>query len=426
MTDSESSDDDYTSEVANEALKLIQTANHLIELGYQEEEISNKRKAAVAKLQKKKLRLLFNVKQALDGRGKSRSIWIQAELNGGTGYWEQVMPHLCDERFQKAFRLSKTSFYELVGELKPFMEKTDTNFRKAIPMDKRVAIAIYCLKSTCTPEDVSNIFRVGVSTVSEILHEFCHYVNEILLKRYVKFPGTQEERKKIVEDFMTLWQFPNTFGAIDGTHIPIIAPSENPEDYWNYKSYHSIVVLAAVDAKGCFIYANVGRPGKANDAGIFNDTSLKESLVNQIGIDHNLHMIGDGAFPLMQSLMKPFRIRPGMPLMEENFNKRLSRARVIVEDAFGRLKGRFRLLAKRADYSVLNMINIVNACLVLHNFCESKKHRYWSEWDDKLKELLKKYPQPPNADAKNTPSSLAVAKRLKLAECLASDYVSYE
>ena len=28
------------------------------------------------------------------------------------------------------------------------------------------------------------------------------------------------------------------FGAIDGTHVPTMAPSTNSEDYYNYKSFH--------------------------------------------------------------------------------------------------------------------------------------------------------------------------------------------
>lgn len=34
--------------------------------------------------------------------------------------------------------------------------------------------------------------------------------------------------------------FPKVIGAIDGTHIKIEAPTENPVDYINRKGYHSI------------------------------------------------------------------------------------------------------------------------------------------------------------------------------------------
>ena len=41
-------------------------------------------------------------------------------------------------------------------------------------------------------------------------------------------------------------------GAIDGTHIPIVAPTKNPADYVNRKKYHSIVMQAVVDSDYLF------------------------------------------------------------------------------------------------------------------------------------------------------------------------------
>ena len=36
-------------------------------------------------------------------------------------------------------------------------------------------------------------------------------------------------------------------GTVNGTHIAIIAPEENPTDYFNQKGHHSIVMQAVVD-----------------------------------------------------------------------------------------------------------------------------------------------------------------------------------
>lgn len=38
-------------------------------------------------------------------------------------------------------------------------------------------------------------------------------------------------------------------GAIDGTHVPIKASSENHMYYVNRKSYHSIIMQALVDSR---------------------------------------------------------------------------------------------------------------------------------------------------------------------------------
>lgn len=41
--------------------------------------------------------------------------------------------------------------------------------------------------------------------------------------------------------------YPICAGAIDGTHIPIITPSEDEQAYYNQKGWNSIVLQAVVD-----------------------------------------------------------------------------------------------------------------------------------------------------------------------------------
>ena len=67
--------------------------------------------------------------------------------------------------------------------------------------------------------------------------------------------------------------------------------------------------------------------------------------------------------------MKPFS-DTGLTSRQRKFNYQLSRSRVVVENAFGRLKGRWRFLMKCNDNDIKYVPNIVTACCVLHNLCE--------------------------------------------------------
>ena len=53
---------------------------------------------------------------------------------------------------------------------------------------------------------------------------------------------------------------------------------------------------------------------------------------------------------------------------------------MVVENAFGRLKGIFQCLSKRLDTSVQKTVSIVAACCTLHNVCELKKQEFSKDW----------------------------------------------
>ena len=54
---------------------------------------------------------------------------------------------------------------------------------------------------------------------------------------------------------------------------------------------------------------------------------------------------------------------------------------MVVENAFGRLKGRWRCLLKQMDFALENVPNIVAACIILHNLCEMYGDHFQSEWE---------------------------------------------
>ncbi|MBN3299083.1 HARB1 nuclease, partial [Amia calva] len=76
------------------------------------------------------------------------------------------------------------------------------------------------------------------------------------------------------EEFHRIAGFPGVNGCIDGTHIPITAPSVNEGDYVNRKSFHSINVQIICDAAHIISNMEAKWPGSVHDSQIFHECTL--------------------------------------------------------------------------------------------------------------------------------------------------------
>jgi len=191
---------------------------------------------------------------------------------------------------------------------------------------------------------------------------------------------TEDDFKKISQGFWDRWQFPNCLGSIDGKHIRIKKPSNSGSMYYCNKSFFSIGLLAVTDANYKFVMVSVGSYGKENDSGVFDECPFreaietgklkvpKEELLSGSSIKTPYVLIGDAAFPLKNYLMRPFPEKTTTKGdAKDNFNYRLSRARMVVECSFGTISSKFRILQKSIETNVENAVHIVKAITLLHN-----------------------------------------------------------
>ncbi len=75
--------------------------------------------------------------------------------------------------------------------------------------------------------------------------------------------------------FMHIAGFPGVVGVIDGTHVRIIAPSEDEDAYVNRKRYHSINVQVDFSADYRILDIVAKWPGATHDARILPESGLR-------------------------------------------------------------------------------------------------------------------------------------------------------
>ena len=137
--------------------------------------------------------------------------------------------------------------------------------------------------------------------------------------------------------------------------------------------------MALVNADYRFTYVDIGAYGRTSDGGVYNNCALSKALENSqlnipspspiAGTNHisPYVIVADDAFALKPYLMKPYAMRNLTPT-QRVFNYRLSRARRVVENAFGQLSQRFRVFGRPIPLAPIKVEKIVMASCCLHNY----------------------------------------------------------
>jgi hypothetical protein len=96
-------------------------------------------------------------------------------------------------------------------------------------------------------------------------------------------------------------------------------------------------------------------------------------------------LLGDGAYPISEFMMTPFRF-PGASAIKNRYNTAFSATRVLIENAFGLLKGRWGQLRYLRFLSVEKISLFIKACCVLHNICIDRRDHWESDDEDEEEE----------------------------------------
>ena len=277
------------------------------------------------------------------------------------------------------FRLSPEQFNEILSLVKNDIKKEFTSWREPISTKERLAITLRYLATGESRRSLSAQYLVGRSTISKIICETTEAIWINLKDTYMKSP-TKDDFKNIAGDFKRKWDFPNCLGAIDGKHIRIKCPDNSGSKFYSYKKFFSVVLMAVVDANYKFCFIDVGAEGSAGDSGVFGRSGFGNAIIDAsldvpepkalgTGAVVPYVFVADEAFPLKCNILKPFP--GGLELIDREkriFNYRLSRARMVVENAFGILAARWRIFHSPIDSNIETVKSIIKACCCLHNF----------------------------------------------------------
>ncbi|XP_069687230.1 uncharacterized protein [Periplaneta americana] len=287
-------------------------------------------------------------------------------------YVENTISSYGGSDFQSHFRLNRSSAENLLNLIYPALSKKDAAAgREPVSVEKTMLMSLWVLATNVSFRDVADRFGLAKGNAHNKFMQFISAV-QYLGSRYISFPEGNNATRA-VNKFETLRPnkpFPGVIGCIDGTHIPIPAPKCNKASYYNRKGFYSILLQVVCDADMKFTDIFCGWPGSTNDARMWKRSPLYEKLKSDEQFRANdYHLLGDCAYKVETFILSPYKDNGHLTQKQKRFNYRLSCIRVIVEQAIGLLKNRFRRL-KCLDMSKVDaMGKVIYVACILHNFC---------------------------------------------------------
>ncbi|XP_066461945.1 uncharacterized protein [Eleutherodactylus coqui] len=270
------------------------------------------------------------------------------------------------------------AFERLLELVRRDLTYQDTQMRKAITAEERLLITLRFLATGQSYASLHLQFRVGKSTITEIVRCTCSAIWQKLQPIVMPSP-TEDTWQRVAAGFQDVAKFPNCIGAIDGKHVRVLQPAHSGSKFFNYKKFFSIVLMAVADAHSKFVCIDVGAYGSTGDSRVLRTSQIGMQILRDgvtlpapqpfPGTTHPVPfvMVSDEAFPLMPNLLRPYP-RRGLNARKRIFNYRLSRARRVVECAFGIMVSQWRVLGTTLMVDPTTVDDLVKACCVLHNY----------------------------------------------------------
>jgi hypothetical protein len=120
-----------------------------------------------------------------------------------------------------------------------------------------------------------------------------------------------------------------------------------------------------------------------HDTRVFRRSHIGQCLLSTLParqmIPAGSMLIGDAGYPENASILLPYPSGATGPSKEFNYIQ--SSTRIVVEQTFGRLKNRFRILLTPQNAWPIRARNNTFACMILHNLLNRRGALYLQDWD---------------------------------------------
>jgi hypothetical protein len=92
-------------------------------------------------------------------------------------WWEYIVQGTFTEQdWKENFRMSQETYLYLCEQLRQELQPESTQLRESVPVEKRVAVTLWCLATTSEYRTIAHLFGLGKSTVCTIVQQTCRAI----------------------------------------------------------------------------------------------------------------------------------------------------------------------------------------------------------------------------------------------------------
>ena len=236
-----------------------------------------------------------------------------------------------DIEFINRYRITRSIFIQLHEKIAGYFLKPRICSSHPIPSVTQFAVELQFLATGSFQTVIATSHGVSQSSVSRCIAAVTDALCSIA-KDYIKFPNLHEQ-SQVQQSFLEKCGFPLDIGCIDGSHVSIVAPSNNEEIYVNRKNEHSINIQAICDSNLKLMDVVAKWPGNTHDAFIWRQSGINQGITSGDIPTVRGWFLGDSGYPLRPNLLTPIQ-NPNTP-GERRYNRSFLKSRKTIECAFG-------------------------------------------------------------------------------------------
>ncbi|XP_037817797.1 protein ANTAGONIST OF LIKE HETEROCHROMATIN PROTEIN 1-like [Lucilia sericata] len=276
---------------------------------------------------------------------------------------------MSQEQFFVHTRMTKTMFDWLLSIAKSSLIKK----AQRVFAQERLAITLNYLAYGTPLQSLAYKHKLGKSTIREVVLSTCTVLWNLLSPIYLCEPTTSQYAD-IADEFKSKWNVPNCVGAIDGKHVSHRHRIMNKD-----KNNIDMLIMGACDAKYKFTAVSVESFNNQSEEELlklspFGSALLSENLPlpaskplfpTSASFPH--YFIANTSLSLRKNIMRPYE-ETYLEAEKHIFNYKITTACSAIENTFGVLTARWRVLSTTIEFLQENCKTIILACIVLHNY----------------------------------------------------------